>query len=119
MIISTCMRGLLQHAVEIVQSLLSEESVSKVTYSTGGSHKGCKWAGGWLRTGDSGWIDQQGQLWIAGRLKDVIRSGSESVAAAEIERVLPCPFLRSSLGVHPILHLLRTVKIDCSTSRSP
>lgn len=43
--------------------------------------------GGWFRTGDSGWIDKEGQLWLAGRLKDVIRSGSENVAASETERV--------------------------------
>ena len=40
-----------------------------------------------MRTGDSGWVDPEGQLWLAGRLKDVIRSGSENVAAADTERV--------------------------------
>ena len=44
--------------------------------------------GGWLRTGDIGAIDGQGQIWLTGRVKDVIRSGGESVHAAEVERVL-------------------------------
>ena len=44
--------------------------------------------GAWLRTGDLGTIDACGRLWLAGRLKDVVRSGGESVNAAEVERVL-------------------------------
>lgn len=44
--------------------------------------------GAWLRTGDLGTIDASGRLWLAGRLKDVVRSGGESVNAAEVERVL-------------------------------
>lgn len=44
--------------------------------------------GGWLRTGDLGMFDGGGALWLVGRLKDVVRSGSENVNAAAVERVL-------------------------------
>lgn len=44
--------------------------------------------GGWLRTGDLGQVDQSGCLWLLGRIKDVVRSGSESVNAAAVERML-------------------------------
>eukprot|EP01026_Neomeris_dumetosa_P011494 TRINITY_DN14119_c1_g1_i2.p1 TRINITY_DN14119_c1_g1~~TRINITY_DN14119_c1_g1_i2.p1 ORF type:complete len:414 (+),score=57.96 TRINITY_DN14119_c1_g1_i2:92-1243(+) len=43
---------------------------------------------GWLQTGDLGELDQNGQLWIMGRLKDIIRSGGETVVATEVESVL-------------------------------
>ena len=42
--------------------------------------------GGWLRTGDRGRLDAEGRLWLLGRMKDVIRSGSENVSAAEVEQ---------------------------------
>ncbi len=44
--------------------------------------------GGWLRTGDIGAIDPQGQVWLKGRVKDVIRTGGESVHAVEVEKAL-------------------------------
>jgi crotonobetaine/carnitine-CoA ligase len=41
----------------------------------------------WLRTGDIGWLDEEGFLFYAGRKKDSIRRRGENVAAFEIERV--------------------------------
>ena len=43
---------------------------------------------GWLRTGDVGWIDQDGQLAYADRIKDMLKIGGENVAAAEVESFL-------------------------------
>ncbi|MEH7237382.1 AMP-binding protein [Bacillus sp. JJ1562] len=43
---------------------------------------------GWCKTGDLGVFDQDGYISIAGRKKDMIRSGGENIYAAEIEDVL-------------------------------
>ena len=43
---------------------------------------------GWFHTGDVGCLDDDGYLWIRDRLKDMIRSGGENMASAEIESVL-------------------------------
>jgi acyl-CoA synthetase (AMP-forming)/AMP-acid ligase II len=44
--------------------------------------------GGWFRTGDLGALDEAGYLSIVGRKKEVIRSGGESIAPAEVEAAL-------------------------------
>ena len=43
---------------------------------------------GWFHTGDLGAQDEEGYLQIVGRMKELIRTGGESVAPVEIEAVL-------------------------------
>jgi acyl-CoA synthetase (AMP-forming)/AMP-acid ligase II len=43
---------------------------------------------GWLHTGDIGQLDAAGNLFIIGRLKEVIRSGSSTVIPKEVEDAL-------------------------------
>lgn len=48
----------------------------------------CFLEGGWLRTGDLGRLDAEGNLTITGRKKDVILRGGETLSAREIEEGL-------------------------------
>ena len=43
---------------------------------------------GWYRTGDVGALDADGDLWILGRVDDMIISGGENVHPLEVENVL-------------------------------
>jgi acyl-activating enzyme 14 len=46
---------------------------------------------GWLDTGDVGWMDGDGQLWLLGRHKDTIKSGGENVYSLEVslQNIMP------------------------------
>jgi acyl-CoA synthetase (AMP-forming)/AMP-acid ligase II len=48
--------------------------------------------GGWLHTGDAGYLDTEGYLYIVDRIKDVIITGGENVYSTEVE---------GALGSHP------------------
>jgi len=43
---------------------------------------------GWYFTGDLGWVDEEGELWVAGRVDDMIISGGENIHPVEVEEVL-------------------------------
>jgi 2-furoate---CoA ligase len=44
--------------------------------------------GGWYFTGDTGYIDAEGDLFVTGRVDDMIVSGGENISPGEIENVL-------------------------------
>jgi acyl-CoA synthetase (AMP-forming)/AMP-acid ligase II len=51
--------------------------------------------GGWMHTGDAGYLDERGFLFLVDRVKDMIVSGGENVYSAEVENVL---------HAHPAVH---------------
>ena len=44
--------------------------------------------GGWFRSGDIGYVDDEGFLYISDRLKDMIISGGENIYPAEVEQAI-------------------------------
>ncbi|MBI4518105.1 MAG: fatty acid--CoA ligase [Deltaproteobacteria bacterium] len=57
---------------------------------------------GWFHTGDAGYFDDAGYLYIHDRVKDMIVSGAENIYPAEVERVLaqhPAVFDVAVIGV--------------------
>jgi len=45
-------------------------------------------SGEWFRTGDMGYLDSEGFLYLTDRKKDLVISGGENVTSSEVERVL-------------------------------
>ncbi|MCP5005700.1 MAG: AMP-binding protein, partial [Planctomycetes bacterium] len=43
---------------------------------------------GWFRTGDQGKIDDEGYIFLTGRLKEIINKGGENISPREIDEVL-------------------------------
>jgi acyl-CoA synthetase (AMP-forming)/AMP-acid ligase II len=62
---------------------------------------------GWFRTGDQGYFDEEGYLFITGRLKELINRGGEKIAPREIdEALLAHPSVRQTVAFavpHPSL----------------
>ncbi|KQX74424.1 long-chain-fatty-acid--CoA ligase [Aeromicrobium sp. Root472D3] len=46
------------------------------------------WPGGWFRTGDAGYVDEDGYVFLKDRIKDLLMSGGENIYPAEVENVI-------------------------------
>ncbi len=44
--------------------------------------------GEWFRTGDEGYLDEDGYLFLTGRIKEMINRGGEKISPLEIDRIL-------------------------------
>jgi len=71
---------------EIIVSLASDEAFAGYWHRPDADAKGLR--DGWYFTGDMGYVDEQGDLWVAGRVDDMIISGGENIHPIEVEEVL-------------------------------
>jgi acyl-CoA synthetase (AMP-forming)/AMP-acid ligase II/acyl carrier protein len=58
----------------------------------------------WFRTGDLGYLDAEGYLFIAGRIKEIIHKGGQKVAPAEVEAALLSHSDVIDAAVFPVPH---------------
>lgn len=58
------------------------------------------WHGGWLHTGDVGYMDQDGYIQITDRLKDVIKTGGEWVSSLDLENAVSLSYSGAGSGSH-------------------
>ena len=75
--------------------------------------------GGWMHTGDSGYFDDDGFLFIADRIKDMIISGGENVYSIEVENAIRS--ILTSLNAPSSAFPIRAGAKPCtrSSSRAP
>jgi 2-furoate---CoA ligase len=71
---------------EICVDLASEEAFAGYWNRPDADEKAIR--DGWYSTGDTGHLDEDGDLWIDGRVDDMIISGGENVHPLEVEDVL-------------------------------
>ena len=69
------------------------EVVARAPWTTNGYLKNREgsetlWRGGYLHTGDIGYLDRDGYLRVTDRLKDVIKSGGEWISSIELEDIV-------------------------------
>jgi acyl-CoA synthetase (AMP-forming)/AMP-acid ligase II len=58
------------------------------------------WRDTYIRTGDLGYLDDQGRLFVTGRLKNIIKHGGETIFPQEAEQIADgLPFVRRSAAV--------------------
>ena len=55
--------------------------------------------GGWFRTGDAGYLDDDGYVYIHDRVKDMVVSGGENIYPAEVENALMGHLAIADVGV--------------------
>ncbi len=79
---------------------------------------GSSFVDGWFRTGDQGYLDENGYLYLSGRIKDLILRGGENIAPREIDEILlqhaavaeavtfgvPHPMLGEEVAAAVVLH---------------
>jgi 2-furoate---CoA ligase len=71
---------------EIIASLASDEAFAGYWNRPAADAKALR--DGWYFTGDMGYVDEAGDLFVSGRVDDMIISGGENIHPVEVEEVL-------------------------------
>jgi oxalate---CoA ligase len=74
--------------VDTVGEIVCRGPVVMAGYLGAGNDQGDFLPGGWFRTGDIGRCDEDGHLFLTGRLKDMVNRGGEKIPPHEVEAAL-------------------------------
>jgi long-chain acyl-CoA synthetase len=89
---ATQVRVVDEQGTEVPRGTVGEVAVRGPTVMLGYWNKPAETAkavrDGWMHTGDGGYMDEDGYLYIVDRMKDMIVSGGENVYSAEVENAL-------------------------------
>jgi acyl-CoA synthetase (AMP-forming)/AMP-acid ligase II/acyl carrier protein len=72
---------------EIGEIVIRGETVIE-EYANGNVSEDSSFINGWFRTGDYGFIDEDGYVFLRGRLKEMINRGGEKISPLEVEKAL-------------------------------
>jgi acyl-CoA synthetase (AMP-forming)/AMP-acid ligase II len=82
--------------------------------------EGPAFAGGWVRTGDLGYLDGDGYLYLVGRRSEMINAGGLPVSPAEVEAALEEHPAVAEAGVAGVAHpVLGEVVVAAVVTRAP
>jgi 2-furoate---CoA ligase len=81
------------HSAEAFDGYLNRPEANEISFRDG-----------WYFTGDLGYRDEDGDLWVVGRVDDMIISGGENIYPVEIEDLLDGHELISDVAVGGIAH---------------
>ncbi|RXW25143.1 hypothetical protein EST38_g700 [Candolleomyces aberdarensis] len=73
---------------EVGEVWLKGPNVMQCYWNDPGATKKALTEDGWLRTGDLGYVDQEGFLYIRDRIKDIIIRGGENIDSVSVENAL-------------------------------
>jgi thioesterase domain-containing protein/acyl carrier protein len=79
---------------QVIGGYLNDESNSRESF-----------ARGWFRTGDQGYVDRDGYLFITARLKEIINRGGEKFSPAEVDEILTEHPAVAESATFPLPHL--------------
>ncbi len=69
---------------------------------------------GWFRTGDAGHLDENGNLYITGRLKEMINRGGEKISPAEVDGVFRSHPAVMEAAAFPVPHPTLGEDVACA-----
>jgi acyl-CoA synthetase (AMP-forming)/AMP-acid ligase II len=92
--------GELLKSNSIGEIIIKDEAVFS-GYEGAPEEKNTTFIDGWFRTGDLGYIDDEGYLFLTGRKKEMINKGGEKISPEEIDTVL-----RSHHGVREAMSFM-------------
>jgi acyl-CoA synthetase (AMP-forming)/AMP-acid ligase II len=87
-------------AGQIGEIVISSPANTRGYYSDAAETARLFWREAYIRTGDLGYLDDEGRLFVTGRLKNIIKHGGETIFPQEAEQIADrLPFVRRSAAV--------------------